>query len=92
MTLPQSTPAQSKTTNKLGDPKLAEKQQLTPGYPKAPRSSEDSSDTSSESEEDAKRPQMSKSSQRLGEDSRRRGQGMRQPGRTVGSGLVYPLG
>uniref|UniRef100_A0A8I6A9F9 Treacle ribosome biogenesis factor 1 n=1 Tax=Rattus norvegicus TaxID=10116 RepID=A0A8I6A9F9_RAT len=69
VTLPQSTPAQSKTTNKLGDPKLAEKQQLTPGYPKAPRSSEDSSDTSSESEEDAKRPQMSKSSQRLDPDA-----------------------
>lgn len=69
VTPPQSTPAQSKTTNKLGEPKLAEKQQLTPGYPKAPGSSEDSSDTSSESEEDAKRPQMPKSSQRLDPDA-----------------------
>ncbi|EDM14572.1 Treacher Collins Franceschetti syndrome 1, homolog (predicted), isoform CRA_b [Rattus norvegicus] len=40
VTLPQSTPAQSKTTNKLGDPKLAEKQQLTPGYPKMSKSSQ----------------------------------------------------
>ncbi|XP_060233199.1 treacle protein isoform X3 [Meriones unguiculatus] len=65
---PQSTTAQSKATNKLRKPKLPEKQQLTPGCSKAPRSSDDSSDTSSESEEDAKRPKMAKSAPRLDPD------------------------
>ncbi|XP_029402999.1 treacle protein isoform X2 [Mus pahari] len=68
VTPPQSAPVQPKATNKLGKPKLPEKQQLAPGYPKAPGSSEDSSDTSSEGEEDAKRPQMSKSAHRLDPD------------------------
>ncbi|XP_055478724.1 treacle protein isoform X4 [Psammomys obesus] len=65
---PQNTTAQSKATNKLRKPKLSEKQQLTPGCSKAPRSSDDSSDTSSESEQDAKRPKMAKSAPRLDPD------------------------
>lgn len=88
MTPPQSTPVQPKATNKLGKPKVPEKQQLAPGYPKAPKSSEDSSDTSSESEEDGKRPQMAKSAHRLGEDSQREGRDETQPGGTTGSGLL----
>lgn len=76
----QSTPVQPKATNKLGKPKLPEKQQLTPGYSKAPKSSEDSSDTSSESEEDGKGPQMSKWTHRPGEDSQREGRDETQPG------------
>lgn len=75
MTPPQSTPVQARAANKLRKPKLAEKQQPPPSYPRPSRSSSNSSDSSSESEADAKRPQMAKAAPRLGEDSRREGRG-----------------
>ncbi|XP_029410092.1 treacle protein isoform X3 [Nannospalax galili] len=67
VTPPQSTPIQSRATNKLKNPKLPDKQQAPASHPKAPRSSddsEDSSDTSSGSEEDPKGPQLTKSAPR----------------------------
>ncbi|XP_051056713.1 treacle protein [Phodopus roborovskii] len=62
VTPPQSTPVQSKVTDKVRKPKLPAKQQPPTINPS---SSSDSSDTSSGSEEDAKRPQMAKSAPRL---------------------------
>ncbi|KAL6041198.1 hypothetical protein STEG23_022904 [Scotinomys teguina] len=68
VTPPQSTPVQAKATAKLRKPKLPEKQQPPPGYPRPPGSSSDSSDASSESEADAKRPPMAKAAPRLDPD------------------------